>query len=1817
MIRQLPQRLAAKNFYRLAIVTLVAAAAVAALLARSGRAETPAGGTLTAANTPSNPLTFTGGPYPVGNPSNFVSLVCSNPAAPCDDYALDVSLPAGMQDTNEIRVMIGWPDPNADVDMAIYQRNADGTVGARVTQAGTSSDPEIALLPAVSGSYVVRVIPFAPLNQTVTGHITVEPKASRFTQSSTPAPQYRNYAAPADIGGDAGEPSIGVNWNSGNVMFMCHFLTLRVKFDDTRSPAAATWADVSPTWTSAVTEDPILWTDSTTGRTIVSQLAGTDSISASSDNDGDSWTPTEGGPLTSGVDHQTVGGGPFAAPIPQGLNPVYPHAVYYCSQDLVTAFCARSDDGGLTFGPTVPMFLQTCGGIHGHVKVAPDGTVYVPNRSCGSNQGVLVSQDNGITWEVRTVADTDPTTATYDSISDHWDPAVDVGSSGTLYFGYDNGDGTPHVAVSHDKGASWVSDQNVGIPYGIKDTAFPAVVGGDDNRAAFAFLGSQVPSGSDAAEWHLYVATTYDGGNSWTTVDATPNDPVQRGTICFDGFGVGACPKGDRNLLDFMGVTVDKLGRVLVGYSDGCVGCTSAGGSRSKRATVARQTCGTGLFAASDGKIPSCAAPTPTPTPTATPTPTPTPTPGDDPRCDPSSVTVVTDDANDQTGAPSANQNTDIRAVSVGEKYSPDGQQFLVVRLKVSQIDPVLLPPNTFWQVNFNATHADGTVTTYFVNAATNSNSNPAGIAYRYGFLDTTGATPINRSAGNADNGSIDANTGTITITLNTNKLKKPVPGSTGGTLSGAQVDLSAGKKLEAVNAQTSVLVGAAGTGLSEGIDSTSSGDYTMAGAAACPAIVPTPPPGDPKCTAPGLSVLTDPAGDQFGAPNADSQLDITSLKIAEPYTNASDSSITFTLKVNNLTTPVQPNSIWNVYFNARDTSGTTRTMFVSMNTADAPGVVSYNYGYTDSSPTGGGLDLSQCAFTGCAQVTGSNSADGTITLKLNTSAPLPFTDASGNPAFAANLKGGGVLLDAVNARTEILVGAAGSGSLQDADTTDFGSYTTVGNAACNAATPTPSPTATPTPPPPPSPLPRYTNYYSPAGVAESFGEPSIGADWKTGKLMFFGGLSPYAVRVGFDDSSSPARVTWERTLLTTNTLPRAQGGDPILVTDKDTGRTFVSQLQAETTTSTMDVTDDDGASYKPAAGFGIASGIDHQTLGVGPFHSPAPAGAVYQNAVYYCAQEGLVNTASGTGAANCALSVDGGLTFGPAVPVYVFTELNGCGPLHGHLKVAPDGTAYLPDNRCGNGAGVVVSQDNGVTWTAHTVTGSTVGDTDPSVGVAKDGSVYFGFQGSNHHPYAAVSRDKGATWTNLTDVGAPLGIQNAVFPAVVAGDGGTSGRAAFAFIGSSTAGDYNNANFAGVWYLYIASTFDGGRTWTTINATPNDPVQRGGICTTGTACTGFRNLLDFFDATVDKQGRVAVGYVDGCVGPCVQAGPNSYTAKGVIARQSGGLRMFAADDTPEPAKPGAPLVTALKDQTTGYTHVAWPQPDANGSAVTGYNVYRGASQTGGFSLLATVTGLSYDDNSTTLAGTYYYRVTAVNGQGEGAYAPAVLAVVNNPPSPCTPPGVPVIVDLLDHGEDFDYAQQTPPDARVNIKSVSVAEPYFADGSQKIVFTMQMAPSPVPLPPPSTQWYLLWNRLAPDTTSDRMFVAMKTDATGAIRYVYGRVSPPGSSTDPNINTPTELGTADAGSYNATAGTITITLSRSKAENIQPGQQLAALNARTFLARADAGTRSQLVANDITENGNYVVVGNSSCAPTAGANAAQSAAQQESLLRLTA
>jgi len=780
------------------------------------------------------------------------------------------------------------------------------------------------------------------------------------------------------------------------------------------------------------------------------------------------------------------------------------------------------------------------------------------------------------------------------------------------------------------------------------------------------------------------------------------------------------------------------------------------------------------------------------------------------------------------------------------------------------------------------------------------------------------------------------------------------------------------------------------------------------------------------------------------------------------------------------------------------------------------------------------------------------------------------------------------------------------------------------------------APRTPPPPPPAPAGTPRFFNYVSPQGTGDDAGEPSIGSNWTReqvfsnsmrsipngGSTTYFGGFLPYLLKITFNDCQSPALATWEQKPLLTANTPRVFG-DPILYTDPTTGRTFVSQLEGLTPLgSTTDFTDNDGDSFLPSEGSGIPSCIDHQTFGGGPFHAGLSGTGLYPNAIYYASQC--------IADATCSISLDGGVTFAPGVPMFAISDCDG---LHGHVKVAPDGTVYVPDKQCavgtvpllnGGNASVVVSENNGLTWAIRPVPdGASPGEWDPSVGIAADGTVYLGYQGIDGHARVAVSHDKGLHWAPSVDVGmpsanvfvdTPVGIHNMVFPAMVAGD---PDRAALAFYGTETADgpgeDHTGGSnddpslFTGVWYLYIATTFDGGKTWATQNVTPGDPIQRGPICGGGDC----RNMLDFFGATIDKEGRVLVGWDDGCVGGCVGALPNSNTAKATITRQSGGKRMFAAFDPIEPRLAEAPAVGGRIDNAT--VQLSWQAPDNGGAAITSYNVYRRAGTTGTFTRIATVSGTTYTDTvNPTIANSY--RVTAVNALGEGPYCQDFQPESTPVASPCAAPGVLAVSDLNPDGSDNDSGQNLPPDPSVNIRALSLAEPYAGPNVNQVTFTLQMMPSAGALPP-SSQWYILWNRksLAADG-SDRRFVGMKTDAAGAASFVYGDFGPPlpldGSVPPPNANTPTPLGSADFGSFDLASGVMTIRLADNKLDGTPTGagNSLADLNVRTYLARPDAGQKSQNNASDITVNGSYTLAGNAACRcaadqpPTAGLSA---------------
>jgi len=710
--------------------------AIAILVNKGSRAANPTSDTInpTIGTSISWVGTATGGSAPNGEGTGCVE------GTTCDTFRLHVNGTTSQWTNKVLYIRITWMLGSNDYDLYVHKCPSIGSTNAQCNSAALVrssgggaplTSEQVGILPSVSGidDYTVHVVYFTVVPDQYQATATVLDNPPRpAPPGSGSAAAYVNYAAPGGLGTDSGEPSIGVNWNSevagvsdgGTAMFEAGLQTLRVKFSNNIPPAPASdsWEDKSAPNTSVASLDPILFTDPRTGRTIVSQLTGQDSLSSYTDNDGDLWVPNQGGGIPSGVDHQAIGGGRFAGDLAALPHPVYANAVYYCSQDLATAFCARSDDGGLTYGPGVSVYVGECGGIHGHPKVSvSDGTVYLPNHTCSANQGVAVSEDNGITWTVRRVIAGNGANTAANSFPSDSDPSLAIGAMGTVYFGYKNFDGTAHMAVSRDHGKTWVRDYDVGATFNVKDTAFVAVVAGDDDRAAMAFIGTDGVGGPTSEVWHLYIAHTYDRGASYLTTDATPTDPVQIGTICLAGLGCGS----DRNLLDFIDAAVDKQGRVLAGYADGCLsGCTNNTSSRSALATIARECSGRGVYAQFDSILAASACGSVGPTPTPTPIPT---------SCD--GLNVITDPAGDARnpapGAQGPTTQADITAVSFSANATT-----LTTTMKIANLTQTPSPGTTFTSYYVVWTSSNGTA------YGTEVDVDLATISYYWGLWDSS-----------------------------------------------------------------------------------------------------------------------------------------------------------------------------------------------------------------------------------------------------------------------------------------------------------------------------------------------------------------------------------------------------------------------------------------------------------------------------------------------------------------------------------------------------------------------------------------------------------------------------------------------------------------------------------------------------------------------------------------------------------------------------------------------------------------------------------------------------------------------------------------------------------------------------------------------------------------------------------------------------------------------------------------------------------------------------------------------------------------------
>src|SRR5881392_1964726 len=182
--------LSRSGFSQLRILVAGALISISALFALFSFATiTPPAGALTEI---SGPLTFTGGPYLVANPSSQANGVPTcNAVLVCEEYALTVSgLSAATTASKYIRIEVRWPKAGeTQFDLYVFQGNtATGRIIAQNLGNQTYVDPDAVLIPAVDGSYTIRVVPFLPNGQSITGTVSLVPFPALAPVSSGAAP---------------------------------------------------------------------------------------------------------------------------------------------------------------------------------------------------------------------------------------------------------------------------------------------------------------------------------------------------------------------------------------------------------------------------------------------------------------------------------------------------------------------------------------------------------------------------------------------------------------------------------------------------------------------------------------------------------------------------------------------------------------------------------------------------------------------------------------------------------------------------------------------------------------------------------------------------------------------------------------------------------------------------------------------------------------------------------------------------------------------------------------------------------------------------------------------------------------------------------------------------------------------------------------------------------------------------------------------------------------------------------------------------------------------------------------------------------------------------------------------------------------------------------------------------------------------------------------------------------------------------------------------------------------------------------------------
>ncbi|HEY2954132.1 MAG TPA: T9SS type A sorting domain-containing protein [Candidatus Eisenbacteria bacterium] len=562
-----------------------------ALALETASAATPASGTITES---SSTLTYTGGPFLVSNPTPtpVSSAPTCNAATTCDAFALTVTLPAdyaALHPDDYVAVRVDWESPlgdtaRADLDLWVYK-------GATIfTSSASTNQPEIAYLPAVSGTYTLRVVPFHAQGETYTALVSLGPLpptgiADALYRSSADVwsanlhltgsglSAHNNDLEPAvkmDPDGNAYVSSNGEGIGLWKISEPCGQTV--ASFVEPEAPlvngGGDTDVEVAPVknalgfynlYTSSLHAlDALVNFNSSVsmdgGATWV-----TTPISTANVVDDRQWNAAYGA-NTVYLSYHSVSGGfnIYLVRSDAGGLPGTFTGPYLVNQDVVFTSTLNNALGTMVADqrPTPPLTPPGLAGPNG------EGNLYHGFVEGGNKLYVGVSHDFGVTWSSKLAHE-----GARGSNYAHMFSCVAVDRAGNVYTAFCD-DRNIYYTFSTDQGEHWAPPRRVSNGPATKVSVFPALAAGSAGRIVLAWYGAQGRNADDPAnQWQVFTARCQNALDSAPLFEQTlvSDHIIHTGRVCEQGTNCS----GGRQLLDLFEMDIDPTnGSSFITYTN-------------------------------------------------------------------------------------------------------------------------------------------------------------------------------------------------------------------------------------------------------------------------------------------------------------------------------------------------------------------------------------------------------------------------------------------------------------------------------------------------------------------------------------------------------------------------------------------------------------------------------------------------------------------------------------------------------------------------------------------------------------------------------------------------------------------------------------------------------------------------------------------------------------------------------------------------------------------------------------------------------------------------------------------------------------------------------------------------------------------------------------------------------------------------------------------------------------------------------------------------------------------------------------------------